>query len=126
MTKINVIEALKKSRQKVCDLGDGKKVLFSRPPEIDFVKFIAMDAGSDKVTWRVPVEDMKKYVTGWDGFTEATFLPAGVGGSDPEPFSAELFSLWIDDHVIDAHKVCQALIDAMVAYIEAKEKASGN
>lgn len=127
MTKINVVEALKKSRLKSVDLDDGLKIFFTRPPEVEMAKYLHASADeTDTVRWGISVEEMKRYVTGWEGFTEATFLGSSIGASDPEPFSKELFSVWIDDNAKHATRISGAIIDSMVDFINAKEKVSGN
>jgi hypothetical protein len=100
------------------------KVTFSRPPESDFSKLLVNTP--DGPRWVVTLDHVKRYVNGWEGWTEADLLGSAVGASDPVPFDPELWSVVAEDSTELVSKVGQAILDAVVAYLEKKQAISGN
>lgn len=107
---------IRAARDAWCDLGDGKRVKVRRPGE---VAFLEMRHG---LTPQLAVEQ----VVDWEGFTEADFLPPGVGSSDVVPFDREAWREYAGDSVIVSGAVFQHLAEAVTAALEAKKAAQGN
>lgn len=99
-----------------CDLGDGLRVQYRRPPEVELPRL----AGG------VRLEHVEAYACGWEGFTEATLLGAAVGASDPVPFTPELWAAWVRDHADAAGKVCQHMAATVSEYLTRREADAKN
>jgi hypothetical protein len=118
--------AILKRREKSVDMGDGKKIIVRRPPETAMGPLI-QDVGEGKVTFRVGVEEVKKYVVGWEGYTEADFYGAGVGSTDTAvPFDSALWAVMVEDDTSLMAKVSSVILDAVVAHYETKAEVAGN
>lgn len=99
------------------ELGPGRKVRIVRPPELDLVQLVG----------GVRVEHAQRYVTGWQGFTEASLLGAAHGSADTEvPFDSEVWGAYIADHLDEARVVVDALADRVRAYLEEREAREKN
>ena len=90
-----------------------KRVRIIRPTEVElaqhFIKAGEVSVGFDQV---------KEFVVGWDGFTEADLLGAGVGAADAVPFSPPLWAEVASDHSTWVRTVAQALLDAAIAHTQ--------
>jgi len=124
MDKSALLAARKRSREKTVDLGDGKSVQFRRPPEVDMASLLT--GSGDTRTWSVGIEHVRKYVTGWEGFTEADLLGAGVGASDPVPFDPELWDDLCSDNIQWVSKVADAILRAVVDHITQQDAIAKN
>ncbi len=96
---------------------EGRRVRFKRPEEAEFHSFAGGGAR---------IEHVCKYVDGWEGFTEATFLGASVGASDPLPFTPELWAAWARDHMEEAGQVATVMAGTISKRLEARSKAAKN
>lgn len=121
----NVLLAqLRKRREKKVDLGDGKSVTFLRPPESEMVQMLGGDG--ETRTWTVGLDQVRKYVVGWAGFTEADLLGAGIGGSDPVEFNAELWLEVCADDIAWINQIGSAILSSVVEHLSAKEETAKN
>lgn len=100
-----------------------KRVQFSRPPEADFPSMLSRDG--DGSVWQVDGEHVRKYVCGWDGYTEADIIGAS-GASDAQPFDPELFGVVVSDDVQLTGKIARAILDSVIEHIKSKEAVAGN
>lgn len=98
------------------DLGDGLRVSFLRPPEVELPRLVG----------GVSVDHVVQYAHGWSGFTEATLLGAAVGSSDPLPFDRELFGAWVRDHTTAIPPIAQAMADVITAHLTTREAVAKN
>nr|WP_145544782.1 hypothetical protein [Variovorax boronicumulans] len=104
----NLIERLQAQRKHWVDVGAGRRVQFMRPPEVELPRLVH----------GVRIDHLKQYVCGWEGFTEATLLGAGVGSSDPVPFHADLWAEVVADDAKLLGDVAKALAGAAMTYME--------
>jgi hypothetical protein len=123
-----VLALLKKRREKWVDLGDGRKVKFLRPSEIEYGKMLVMDkADPSKASWSVGAEDVRRCVCDWEGFSEASILGPEIGASDVMvPFDKELFDEMVSDEIAWVSKVANAILDSIVEHIESRTKEAKN
>lgn len=127
MAGTQVLALLKKRREKTVDLGDGRKVKFLRPSEIEYGRMLKPDpTDPSKATWVVGVDDVKRCVFDWEGFTEASILGAEIGSSDPVPFDPELFAELATDQIEWVTKVANAILESVVENIEQRNKEAKN
>lgn len=119
-----VLAQRKKGREKSVPLGDGLSAVITRPPEAHWPALLQFNDG--KATWSVGLAEVRKYVVGWDGFTEATFLGAAIGSGDPIPFDAELWDDYCTDNVEAVKAVAEAILDTVVKYQEQRDAVAKN
>lgn len=119
-----LLAALKRRRELSVKLDGGKEIHFSRPPESDMVSLLKVEG--DHRQWVVGIEHVRKYVTGWSGFTEADILGASVGSTEPAEFSPELWAEVCGDDLALVSKVADAILGSVVDRINAKEHDAGN
>lgn len=108
-----LITRLREQRMKWVDLAGepGKRVRIIRPTESELAQHFFKDG-----RLVVGIEEVKRFVVEWDGFTEADFLGAAVGSSDPLPFDAALWAEVVADHVKWVQQLAQDLLDHTVAH----------
>lgn len=124
MDKSALLAARRRSRERKVELEEGKAVTIVRPPEGDFASMLTGEG--DKRTWNIDLDHVRRYTVGWDGILESDFLGAGVGGSDPVPFDADL---WLDlaaDNVVWMRKCTDAIFDSVVEYFDKKAAVAKN
>jgi hypothetical protein len=110
-------KALEQREQWVALDDDGaKRVRVRRPPGAHVFEF-----GRN----RTP-EVFLRTAVGWDGFTEADILGAGVGSSDPVPFNVDLWVTLALDRIDWIGKVSEVVTTAITQYIEATEAIAKN
>lgn len=124
MTNDGLIAALKRRREKWIDVAEGKRVKITRPPETEMGALLKVDG--DRKLWAVGIEQVQRYVVGWEGYTEADLLGEGVGASDPLPFDAELWRLVCADDVELMTKVADGILNAVVGHLAAKDESAKN
>lgn len=105
-------------------LDGGKEVRFLRPPESDMGSMLRVDG--EQRQWVVGLEHVRKYVTGWNGFTEADLLGASVGSSEEAEFSPELWSEVCGDDLALVSKVAEAILASVVDRVNEQARAEGN
>lgn len=106
-----LIRQLREQRMRWIELPEGKRVRIIRPTEVEMVRTLLKGG-----MLSVDVEEVKRFVVDWDGFTEATLLGAGVGGPDPVPFTSELWAEVIGDRTEWVRTVAEAILDLVVAH----------
>lgn len=111
-------------REKKVDLDETHKVTFLRPPETEMSELLSVDG--DQRTWSVDVSHVKRFVVGWEGFTEEDALGKGVGSTDPLEFSAELWAEMVGDRAEWSSKVAAAILKAVVSHVNGKAEAEKN
>jgi len=125
MDRRALLAALKRRREKSVDLGGGKKVFFMRPAESDMPRLLKGD--EDAKRWEVTLADVRTYVCGWEGFTEADILGATVGASDVKvDFDAELWSEVVSDDLEMINTVAEAILKSVVDFISEKAEVEKN
>jgi len=118
-----IIAALRAARQTWVDLEPGKRVQIIRPPEAALHEF-NVQAGENNVERMLRC--VVKYVTGWEGITEADLLGAALAPADAVAFDAALWATVVADRVDWIRLVMSALIDAIDAHDLAKQAAEKN
>ena len=122
-----LLAQMRRNREQSVDLGDGKSVTFRRPPEAEMNALLEPTApGSDKVTFMVDVQHVRKYVVGWKGFTEADLLGSAVGSDTPVEFDAELWDELCSDRLEWVTKVAKAILDSVVQFINNRADTAKN
>jgi hypothetical protein len=111
-------------RKSWVDLGDGKRVQITRPPETMIGEF--SNYGDGKFSVSSVIDRVIKYTVGWDGITEADLLGASVGASDLVPFDPALWALVIEDRAEWLMKIAQALTASIANHYEQKAQAEKN
>lgn len=115
-----VLRLMKEKKQHWCEVGPGLRVQFRRPYLTELNSLEHMGA-----TERA-VEQVCRFVIGWEGFTEATMLGEAIGSSDPLPFTPELWAEFARDEVQVAVAVHAAIHKAISACVEDKAAAEKN
>ena len=123
---MSLIAKLRAQRQSWVDIAPGLRVQIIRPPETEITAFLKAPDPTGGWIVAADVTHVTRYVTGWDGFTEATLLGAAVGASDPLAFDAALWAELVADHAQWCHAVGDALIAAIVKHSEQKAQATKN
>lgn len=111
-----LIEALRAQRTEWVELDEKLSISFSRPPEVEF-RTLAQG---------VTLEHVRRYCTGWRGFTEATVLGEAVGSSDPIEFDAALCAEILADRSEWLGKVATAIVESVNRRFEERRAALGN
>ena len=116
MDEAALLSKLDDQRMRWAELPDGKRVRYRRPLETEFGKFRS----------GVDVEHLCEYVCGWDGFTEADLLGAGIGASDAVAFTPKLWARLVRDRLDYVQPVAQAMVQAITEHLQAREAAAKN
>lgn len=92
-----------------------KRVLVQRPAELQVrEEFMKFDADGNLKSVSVELPHVKRFVTGWEGFTESD-LVGGAGSSDVVPFSPTVWAVVIEDkanwHQAIANQLVQMIAD---------------
>lgn len=107
-----LIKQMREQRMQWVDLDlPGKRVRIIRPTEVELAQNF-IKAGEISVG----VDEVKRHVVDWDGFTEADLLGASVGAANAVPFSPELWAEVVNDRVAWVRSLARALLDAVVAH----------
>lgn len=108
-----LIEQLRGQRKRWVEVAPGKRVQILLPTEMEVVRhFLKTVDGKTQLT--ADLEEVVRYTVGWEGFTEADLLGAGVGASDPAPFDPGLWELTASDHLDWHQTVARALLQGIV------------
>ena len=118
-----LITRLLAARQTWVELEPGKLVQIIRPPEAALYEFNLQ--GSENNIDRM-LRCVTKYVTGWEGITEADLLGAALAPADAVPFDAAIWAAVVADRVHWIRVVMDALIDAINTHDHAKQAAAKN
>ena len=120
-----LLAQLKKRRERSVDLGDGLSVQFLRPAEAEFPSMLATTDGG-QATWSVGIEQVKRCVTGWKGFTEASLLGGAIGSSDPLDFDAEVWAEVCADRIEWNQKIAKAILDSVIDHLTKRDETAKN
>jgi hypothetical protein len=124
MTPDVLIKKLLAQRESWVDLPDGKRVRIRRPAEAQLADLVVRDAAGKPSGLRIGLDEVKRYVTGWEGVTEADLIVSGA--SDPVDFDPALWASVIEDRRDWVGPIAQALLDAILQHETAAEAVSGN
>lgn len=105
----SLAQRLRERREFWVPVGEGKRVKVLRPREAEFVEFL----GADGRTMAAGLDQVRKYVVGWEGITEADLLGPQVGASDPAPFSPELWEEVVSDSLAWLQPVARSLLQSI-------------
>lgn len=98
--------------------GIAKRVQITRPPENDVAAFVSKtDEGL--FTLEASAAHVTKYVTGWDGITEADLI-GPAGSSDAAEFHPDLWAIVVEDRLEWMRTIARALLDSILAHRAAK------
>lgn len=103
-------------REAWADLGGGRRLQYRRPPEVELPRMIA----------GVGLEHVVQYACGWDGFTEADLLGAGIGSSDAVPFHRDLWAAYVADHAEHLQAASTAMAQTVTVYLQRKADVAKN
>jgi hypothetical protein len=92
-------------------IDDKHSVTILRPNETEIPRFMRRDEGGLRL--QAEIEEVCEFVVDWSGFTEADFLPPGVGASDPVPFDSDLWR----DYVADRARLCKDVAERLLQII---------
>lgn len=123
MTPEALAKRILAAREFAVPLDEKKQVTARRPAETQVLEMFK-SSGEGKMTLRVGLEDVKRHVVGWAGFTEADLIPSGA--SDPVEFSQEVFALWVEDNRDAVNKIAQAILDKVIEHEKQAEEAEKN
>lgn len=119
-----LIAQLRSQRQSWVELEPGKRVQIIRPTESEVGEFLRTDGAARAMV--AELVQVSRFVTGWDGITEADILGPTIGASDPVAFDADLWAAVVADNSDWLKKVGTALLDAIVQHFEKKAAAEKN
>lgn len=116
MTPEQLIAKLLAQRESWVEVEPGKRVKVRRPDE------------SEQADFRggMSVELMLRHVVGWEGFTEADILGAGVGASDAVAFDAALFATLARDHMAWFEPISVEIATRIAEHWKAREATAKN
>lgn len=106
---------LRAKRESLVTLEPGKTMRIRRPAATRLGQFRHITA-----------ELAAACCVGWDGITEADLLGAEIGSSDPAPFDTEACLEVLADRREWFAKVCDGLVMAISAFLQAEEAAAKN
>jgi hypothetical protein len=108
-----LIKRLREQRMQWIDIDGlpGKRVRIIRPTEVELAQHF-VKAGEISVG----VDEVRRFVVDWDGFTEADLLGASVGASDPVAFTPELWAEVVSDHIEWVRTLARKLLDAAIEH----------
>lgn len=112
----SLVERLRAARESWCEVAPGKRVRLRRPLEWEMQRFRG----------GISLELVLEFVVGWEGFTEADLLPAGVGGPAVAEFSTAAAREALGDRHEWFNAVTNALTEAMRAHMAARESTTKN
>lgn len=118
---------LRKQRERSVEIDEGgRKKVFFRLPDVEGQNSMLEQVGEQKFMWKVEAGHVCKYVTGWEGITEADLLGETVGSSDLVGFDQELWSEYVMYESALLGKIASALLKAVVDEINKREDARKN
>ena len=118
----NLAARLREQRMKWVDLADqdGKRVRIIRPTETELGTLFK---GGHLF---VGIEEVKRFVVDWEGFTEADLLGPAIGAADPVPFDAALWAEVVADKVRWVRQLAQDILDHVVSHRLAADEDAKN
>jgi hypothetical protein len=98
---------------------DGRTFTVRRPTLHEYLQYRSPD---NKI--HIPVEDLRKFVTDWSGFTEHDFW--GGGSGDAVPFDHDLFMEWVVDYPKVWSRLLNEVLEAFNRYIQSRDDIAKN
>jgi hypothetical protein len=98
---------------------DGRTFTVRRPTLHEYLQYRTED---NRV--HIPVEDLRKFVTDWGGFTELDFW--GGGSSETVPFDPDLFMEWIADYPKIWTRLLNEILESFNRYINSRDDIAKN
>lgn len=111
-----MLAAMAAQRETWATLEGGKRVQLRRPPETQLPDLLG----------GVELKHVVSCACGWEGFTEADLLGAGIGGSDPVPFHTDLWAAYVADNAKALQAAAAALADCVTQYLQRKGDTAKN
>lgn len=123
-----LLARMRRRREQVVSLEEGRSVTIVRPPETEFGSMLKnVDIEKKTGTWEVGIDHVLKYTVGWSGFTEATLLGPEIGASDiVVPFEPAVWEAYVRDSIVTQQKVADAILKSVVDFIADKGEAEKN
>ena len=91
------------------------------PTEVEIFRHFVKSSG-DGLSIVADFDEVKQFVCGWEGFTEADLLGVSVGSDAAVPFHSELWEQIASENMEWVRAVAQALVDGIVE----RQKARGD
>ena len=110
-----LLRQFREQRMAWLDVAEGKRLRLIRPNEEQMGRGIVVGGAIS-----IGHEEAKRFVVDWSGYTQADFLGAAVGSSDPLPFSPELWAEYVADNTELYKLVAQKLLDMCLEHISAR------
>ena len=123
MSAAGTIARLRAARQSWVELEPGKRVQILRPAEAELQDFYTRP---DQTEVDRALMCARKYVTGWEGVTEADLLGPEIAAADPVPFDSDLWAEVVKDRVAWLEVVTHALLAAIRKHQAAQEADAKN
>lgn len=124
---LQVLARVRDARSVWVDLDAGRRVRMLRPMELEAARtMVVHGADISKVGLRADLEEVVRFATHWEGFSEASFLGGAVGSTDALPFHADLWREWVSDHLDDMKAVSAKLIELVVEHQKAVAQLEKN
>lgn len=111
----NLITRIREQRRLKVQAG-GHTFFARRPTDVEAVELHRSGATLHEIA--------RRFVAGWEGVTEDHVV--GGGGSDPVPFSAELWTEWCADRPDLWEPIASAVLDAYQLHAQRLEQAGKN
>lgn len=119
----SLLARMRAQRQSWIELEAGLRVQILRPLEAEYQDFITKPGSTDLDRM---LRCAEKYVTNWEGFTEAFLLGASQAPADPVPFDRDVWSEVLKDHADWIVVVTRALMEVLNAHNEQREDDAKN
>jgi hypothetical protein len=122
-----LLEQMRAQRKRWVQLGGVRKVQYRVPTQLEVIKhFIKPKDDGEGVQLAADYEQVKQFVCGWDGFTEADLLGAANAPADAVAFDSQLWDLYVSDHLEDVRTVAAALLQSIADWQKASEADAKN
>jgi hypothetical protein len=108
-----LLETMRSQRKRWVPIKEGKEVQILLPTEFEVLKHFVEPGEPGKLNLKADYEEVKTFVCGWKGFTEADLLGAAVGASDALEFHADLWAAYVADNLECVRKVAKALLEGI-------------
>jgi hypothetical protein len=115
-----ILSKIRAARGAPVTLDDRRTVTVRRPSIFEALAY--RDEQTGKIT--LPVESLRKFVTGWEGFNQLDFW--GGGTSEPVAFNADLFMEWVVDQPEVWNKLLNEVLSAFNRYLAARNETTKN
>lgn len=116
-----LVKRMREARMRWVDLGDGKRVRIIRPTEVQVSQQL-FKGGEVSVEYA----DVVAFTVDWEGFSEADFLGAAIGSSDPLAFDSALWAEAVADRSAWVKQVATAILTAAVDHHSARTESAKN